>query len=139
MAASLMQQNKVDIVILGADRISADGSVANKIGTYNLAVLAHFHKLPFYVAAPLSTFDLEIFDGKDIPIEIRNSNEVRNVLGKCLITVTDVPCWNPAFDVTPPELINGIITEKGVIYPPYSENIKSIFNQKKYSTKPEGV
>jgi methylthioribose-1-phosphate isomerase len=128
MAASLMQQNKVDMVILGADRIAADGSVANKIGTYNLAVLAHFHQIPFFVAAPLSTFDLEISGGKDIPIEIRNSNEIRDVLGKCLITVPNVPCWNPAFDVTPPELITGIITERGVIYPPYSENIKSIFN-----------
>jgi methylthioribose-1-phosphate isomerase len=139
MAASLMQQKKADMVILGADRITADGSAANKIGTYNLAVLARYHQIPFYVAAPLSTFDLEIRDGKDIPIEIRNSDEVRNVLGKCLITVADVPCWNPAFDVTPPELITGIITEEGIIYPPYSESIQSIFNQKIYSTKSEGV
>lgn len=130
MPASLMQQKKVDMVILGADRIAADGSVANKIGTYNLAVLAHHHRIPFYVAAPLSTFDLNISEGSEIPIETRNSDEIRNIFGKCLITVADVPCWNPAFDVTPPELISGIITEKGIIRPPFSENIRYLFNSK---------
>lgn len=129
MSASLMQQKKVDMVILGADRITADGSVANKIGTYNLAVLAHHHRIPFYVAAPLSTFDLNILDGSQIPIETRNSDEIRNIFGKCLITVADVPCWNPAFDVTPPALITGIITEQGIIRPPFSENIQYMFNQ----------
>jgi methylthioribose-1-phosphate isomerase len=129
MSASLMQQKKVDMVILGADRIAADGSVANKIGTYNLAVLARHHQLPFYVAAPLSTFDLNISDGNKIPIEMRSSDEIRNIFGKCLITVADVPCWNPAFDVTPPELISGIITEQGIIRPPFSENIQHMFNQ----------
>ena len=128
MAAALMQQKKVDMVITGADRIAADGSVANKIGTYSLAALARYHQIPFYAAAPLSTFDLQISDGKDIPIEIRNSDEIRNIRGKCRITVADVPCWNPAFDVTPPELVSGIITEKGVIYPPYPANIKDVFN-----------
>ncbi len=128
MDAALMQQGKVDLIILGSDRIAADGSVANKIGTYSLAVLAKFHNIPFYAAAPLSTFDLSISQGKDIPIEIRDSNEIRNVFNKCPITVPDVPCWNPAFDVTPPDLVTGIITEKGVIYPPFEENIRKIFN-----------
>ncbi len=129
MDAALMQQKKVDLIILGADRIAADGSVANKIGTYSLAVLAKFHNIPFYAAAPLSTFDLSISRGKDIPIEIRDSNEIRNVFNKCPITVPDVPCWNPAFDVTPPELITGLITEKGIVYPPFDENIRKTFNR----------
>ncbi|RMI01709.1 MAG: S-methyl-5-thioribose-1-phosphate isomerase [Calditrichaeota bacterium] len=129
MAASLMQQGKVDLIIVGADRIAADGSVANKIGTYNLAVLARHHNIPFYVAAPLSTFDLSLENGRDIPIEVRDGDEVRRVFQRCLITVPDVPCWNPAFDVTPPELISGIITENGVIFPPYRDNIPQFFNR----------
>ncbi len=127
MGAALMQQKKVDLVILGADRIAADGSVANKIGTYNLAVLAHYHQIPFYVVAPLSTFDRSIASGRDIPIEVRSEEEIRRVMNQCLITVPDAPCWNPAFDVTPPELITGIVTEKGIITPPYPENIESAF------------
>lgn len=129
MAASLMQQGKVDLIIVGADRIAADGSVANKIGTYNLAVLARHHNIPFYVAAPLSTFDLSLENGRDIPIEVRDGDEVRRVFQRCLITVPDVPCWNPAFDVTPPELVSGIITENGVIFPPYRDNIPQFFNR----------
>ncbi len=127
MAAALMQQGKVDLAIVGADRIAADGSVANKIGTYNVALLAKHHGIPFYVAAPLSTFDRSISSGKDIPIETRPEDEVRKVFNQCQITVPDVPCWNPAFDVTPPELVSGIITEKGIVYPPFTESIKRIF------------
>lgn len=127
MGAALMQQKKVDLVILGADRIAADGSVANKIGTYNLAVLAHYHQIPFYVVAPLSTFDRTIANGRSIPIEVRSEEEIRRVMNQCLITVPDAPCWNPAFDVTPPDLVTGIITEKGIITPPYPQNIESAF------------
>ncbi len=127
MAAALMQQGKVDMVIVGADRIAADGSVANKIGTYNVALLTKHHGIPFYVAAPLSTFDRNISSGEEIPIETRPEDEVRKVFDRCLITVPDVPCWNPAFDVTPPELVSGIITEKGILYPPFSQTINNIF------------
>lgn len=127
MGGTLMQQKKVDMVILGADRIAADGSVANKIGTYNLAIMAKYHRIPFYVAAPLSTFDMNITRGEDIPIEYRNKDEIRRVFNKQLITVPDVDCWNPAFDVTPPDLVSAIITEKGLIRPPYTENIKEFF------------
>lgn len=128
MAAALMQKEGVDLIIVGADRIAADGSAANKIGTYNLAVLANFHNIPFYVAAPLSTFDMAISEGKNIPIEERPNDEIRKVFDKTRISVPDVDCWNPAFDVTPPALIAGIITEKGIITSPYRENIKKTFN-----------
>lgn len=126
MAASLMRQQKIDLVIVGADRIAADGSVANKIGTYSLAIVAKHHAVPFYVAAPLSTFDLNIASGSDIPIEVRDENEIRRVFGKALITLPDAKCWNPAFDVTSPELITGIVTERGIIKPPYGPNIRTI-------------
>jgi methylthioribose-1-phosphate isomerase len=124
-AGWLINQHEVDLVLLGADRIAADGSTANKIGTYNLAILANYHKIPFYVAAPFSTVDLSIQTGRSIPIEHRDADEIRKVFGSFPITVADVKCWNPAFDVTPPELIRGIITDEGVIYPPYELNLKS--------------
>jgi methylthioribose-1-phosphate isomerase len=127
MAATLMRRKQVHLVIVGADRIAADGSVANKIGTYSLAVAAKYHGVPFYVAAPLSTFDLAISRGSEIPIEIRDQDEIRRVFNKSLITLPEAQCWNPAFDVTPPELITGIITERGIVRPPYLENIRSIF------------
>ena len=127
MAAALMQQGKVDLVIVGADRIAADGSVANKIGTYNVAVIARHHDCPFYVAAPLSTFDLNLDAGKDIPIEMRNPDEIRKVNNQAWITLPEAVCWNPAFDVTPPELVTGIITEVGIIKAPYRENIAKAF------------
>lgn len=130
MAAWLMNQQMVDLVIVGADRITADGSTANKIGTYNLAILSKYHDIPFYIAAPLSTFDMSLSSGRDIPIEIREENEVRMVFNQYLITVPRVKCWNPAFDVTPPDLISGIITEKGIIRPPYTKNIEKVFNTK---------
>lgn len=124
-AAWLLSQRKVDVIIVGADRIAADGSTANKIGTYSLAILAKYHEIPFYIAAPLSTIDADINEGKEIPIEYRNADEIRKIFSKHPITLPEVNCWNPAFDVTPPELITGIITEKCVIYPPYELNIKN--------------
>lgn len=122
MAGSLMQQGKVDLVIVGADRIAANGDTANKIGTYSLAVLAHAHGIPFYVAAPTSTIDLKVAGGQDIPIEERSPKELREVFGVPTAPV-DVPVYNPAFDVTPAKLITGIITEKGIIASPYSVNL----------------
>jgi len=122
MAGYVMSRRLVDKVFVGADRILATGHVANKIGTLTLAVLAKHYNIPFYVAAPFSTFDLNTRP-EDIPIEERSPKEVTHVAGK-LITVKGVDVMNPAFDITPPELVSGIITEKAVIQPPYDENIK---------------
>lgn len=118
MAGYLFRQKSVDLVLVGADRIAANGDFANKIGTYNLAVLASFHSCPFYVAAPSSTIDLNIDTGEGIPIEMRDPQEVRMVGGN-LVTVEGCPVLNPSFDVTPHQLVSAIITEKGVIKPPY--------------------
>jgi methylthioribose-1-phosphate isomerase len=122
MAGYLMSQGKVDAVIVGADRIACNGDVANKIGTYSLAVLAAAHGLPFYVAAPLSTIDPQIDSGAQIPIEERDPEEVLFVGGR-RICAEGVRVLNPSFDVTPARLVSGIITEKGVLYPPYEESI----------------
>lgn len=118
MAAYLMQLGRVDVVIAGADRIAANGDTANKIGTYMLAVSAKYHGLPFLVAAPTSTIDASISKGSEIPIEEREGDEVRR-WGDNVLTVPDVPVFNPAFDVTPNHLISAIVTEKGVFKPPY--------------------
>lgn len=131
MAATLMQQGKIDKIIAGADRIAANGDSANKIGTYNLAVLAHYHKLPFYIAAPASTFDLNIKTGKYIPIEERDSEEVTTLFFKRPITVKAVKAYCPAFDVTPSDLITALITDRGVIKPPYIKNIKKLISNPK--------
>lgn len=125
MAGFLMQQGKIDLVLVGADRIAANGDTANKIGTYSLAVLAHAHGIPFYIAAPTSTIDLKVPSGQDIPIEERNPNELREVFG-VPTAPADVPVYNPAFDVTPAKLITGIITEKGIVASPYSVNLLKI-------------
>lgn len=125
-SAALMRQGKVDLVIVGADRIAADGSAANKIGTYHAAIAARYHNVPFYVAAPLSTFDMTLASGHEIPIEERNPEEIRNVFGKAMITLPDAACWNPAFDVTPPELITAIITEQGILTAPFTETIRTM-------------
>ncbi|HHY28297.1 MAG TPA: S-methyl-5-thioribose-1-phosphate isomerase [Desulfitobacterium dehalogenans] len=122
MAGFLMQQGKIDLVIVGADRIAANGDTANKIGTYSLAVLAHAHGIPFYVAAPTSTIDLKVPGGQDIPIEERHPKELREVFG-VQVAPMEVPVYNPAFDVTPSKLITGIITEKGIVSSPYSVNL----------------
>ena len=126
MAGYFMQAGKVDLVIVGADRIAANGDVANKIGTYSLAVLAKEHGLPFYVAAPLSTIDRAIATGAQIPIEQRPGDEVR-VIGTQRIAAGNVEVANPAFDVTPAAYIHGIITERGVARPPYTETLPALF------------
>jgi methylthioribose-1-phosphate isomerase len=115
-------------VLVGADRIAANGDTANKIGTYGLAILAKHHSIPFYVAAPWSTFDLELSNGSLIPIEERPADEVRKYAGQ-LVAPEDVPVWNPAFDVTPNNLIDLIITERGVIRPPYSVTLPQMMKQ----------
>jgi methylthioribose-1-phosphate isomerase len=116
-AGSLMRQGKIHLCIVGADRIAANGDVANKIGTYSVAVLAKAHNIPFYVAAPYSTIDLKTKSGADIPIEQRNPSEVTTIHGSHPVAPKDVAVYNPAFDVTPAELITGIITERGVFKP----------------------
>jgi len=116
MAASLMKKGMIDSVFVGSDRVAANGDAANKIGTYNLAVLAAYHKIPFYVVCPLSTFDAALETGRDIPIEERGPDEVRCILGR-MIAPKKVKTYNPAFDVTPSSLIKAIITERGVIKP----------------------
>lgn len=118
MAAWVMQQRLINCVMVGADRIAANGDAANKIGTYNLAVLAKHHKIPFYVVAPTSTFDLSLKSGKEIPIEQRDREEVTRGFGR-QTALDDVSVYNPAFDVTPNELITAIVSEKGIFYPPY--------------------
>jgi len=123
MVGYVMAKNLVNKVIVGADRILLDGHVINKIGTYTIAVLAHKHNIPFYVAAPTSTIDPHTLIDK-VVIEERHPDEVRTVLGRLYVTVKNVPVLNPAFDITPPELVTAIITEKGVIRPPYHKNIK---------------
>lgn len=128
MAAYLMQQRKIDKIFVGADRIAANGDVANKIGTYSVAISANYHKIPFYAVAPFSTFDLSLSSGKQIPIEQRDSSEVRTILGKINIAPKNVKVFNPAFDVTPHELVSAIVTDKGIIYPPYGLNIKRFIN-----------
>lgn len=127
MAGALMKKGEVTLVVVGADRITARGDVANKIGTYSLAILANYHHIPFYVAAPKSTFDLGILSGDDIIIEMRDQREVLNFNGK-RIAPSGVDGWNPAFDVTPGELITAIITERGIINPPFKENILKVIS-----------
>jgi len=117
MAGSLLQSGKIDAVIVGADRIAANGDAANKIGTYSLAVLAKYHSVPFYVAAPSSTFDLSLDSGDAIPIEQRHRDEVANPYGTCIVPI-EADVMNPAFDVTPAALITAIITERGVVERP---------------------
>ncbi len=130
MAATLMAQGKIDCVIAGADRIATNGDTANKIGTYSLAVLCLYHSIPFYVAAPESTFDLKIKNGSDIPIEERSPKEVTELFFKQPIAPSGVKVFNPAFDVTPHNLITAIITDKGIIRPPYKKNIAKILGNK---------
>jgi methylthioribose-1-phosphate isomerase len=125
MAAHFMQRQMVDCVVVGADRITSSGAVANKIGTYNLAVLCRFHEIPLYVAAPYSTVDLNLSNGMDIPIEERDPREVTH-LGDSQVAPDGVPVANPAFDVTPPELVSAIITERGVIRAPYAKGLAEV-------------
>jgi methylthioribose-1-phosphate isomerase len=133
MSGALMRQGKVDLVVVGADRIAANGDTANKIGTYGVAVLAREHRIPFYVAAPLSTVDLGTPDGGSIPIEERSAREVTHV-GGVQLAPEGAHVWNPAFDVTPHELIAAIITERGIFRAPYLESLKRAFDQEVAST-----
>lgn len=126
MAATLMKQARINKVIAGADRIAANGDAANKIGTYSLAVLSRYHKVPFYIAAPASTFDLKIKTGNDIIIEQRDRKEITELFFKHPVAPKGIKVFNPAFDVTPHDLITAIITDKGVIRPPYGKNIRKI-------------
>jgi methylthioribose-1-phosphate isomerase len=125
MAAQVMREGKVQAVVTGADRIAANGDSANKIGTYSLAVLAKHHGIPFYIAAPASTFDLAIESGAEIPIELRDAGEITNGFGR-QTAPDEVEVYNPAFDVTPAELIEAIITEHGLIQPVTTENVRSM-------------
>jgi methylthioribose-1-phosphate isomerase len=127
MAGSLMKGGGVNFVVVGADRIAANGDTANKIGTYSVAVLAREHGIPFYVAAPLSTIDLATPDGSRIPIEERSAKEVTHV-GPTQLAATGSRIWNPAFDVTPNQFISGIITEKGIFRAPYQESLRAAFD-----------
>jgi methylthioribose-1-phosphate isomerase len=124
MAGALFASNPPDIVFVGSDRIAANGDVANKIGTYALAVLAHHHGVPFYVLAPTSTVDLDTPTGADIPIEHRHPDEVRRGFGT-LTAPADSAVWSPAFDVTPADLVAGIVTERGVHRPPYGPALRA--------------
>lgn len=128
MCSYFMKKGMIDMVVVGADRIAANGDTANKIGTYTVAIAANYHKVPFYIAAPLSTIDTNIKTGAEIPIEERSHDEVTHINGKS-ICADGVKIINPGFDVTPHELITGIITEVGILKPDYNESIKKAFNK----------
>src|ERR1700693_2040941 len=125
MAGVMMQQGKIGAIVVGADRIAANGDVANKIGTYTVAVLAKEHGIPFYVAAPLSTIDFACPDGSKIPIEQRNAKEITHIAGKQM-TPDGVSIQNPAFDVTPAKYVAAIITERGIARAPYDESLRRL-------------
>ena len=127
MAASMMRLGQIDLIVVGADRIAANGDVANKVGTYGVAVLAREHGLPFYVAAPLSTIDLMTPDGSAIPIEERPEREVTHV-GASRLTPVGATIRNPAFDVTPAKFVTAIITERGIARPPYQESLAALMD-----------
>jgi methylthioribose-1-phosphate isomerase len=128
MAGAMMQQGKIGAIVVGADRIAANGDVANKIGTYTVAVLAKEHGIPFYVAAPISTVDLDTPDGSKIPIEQRDAREVTHIAGKQMVP-DGVLIENPAFDVTPARYITAIITERGIARAPYEESLSQLARQ----------
>src|SRR2546429_2302711 len=125
MAGAMMKQGKIAAVVVGADRIAANGDVANKIGTYTVAVLAREHDIPFYVAAPFTTIDMDTLDGSRIPIEQRNPREVTHFAGKA-VTPEGVEIENPAFDVTPARFVTAIITERGIVRAPYEEGLRKL-------------
>ncbi|HEY5993481.1 MAG TPA: S-methyl-5-thioribose-1-phosphate isomerase [Gallionellaceae bacterium] len=128
MAGYMMSRGEVDAVVVGTDRVAANGDVANKIGTYMVAVLARRHNIPFYVACPISTIDLTIASGKDIPIEERSADEVKGFRDNHW-AADGVKIRNPSFDVTPAELVTGLITEKGVVLSPDAEKLRALFRQ----------
>jgi methylthioribose-1-phosphate isomerase len=127
MAGMVMSKGWIQAVIVGTDRVAANGDVANKIGTYSVAVLAKAHNIPFYVACPLSTIDLNTPTGEQIPIEERHSDEITQGFGK-RTAPQGIKVFNPAFDITPHEYVTAIITEKGIVYPSYLENLPELFN-----------
>ncbi len=129
MAAHMMQKGMIDAVVVGTDRMASNGDVANKIGTYGVAILARYHKIPFYVAGPTSTIDMDMKDGSGIPIEERKTREVTHIGGKRMAP-EGIDVLNPAFDVTPAKLVNAIITEKGVVTAPYKAGFKKLFAKK---------
>ena len=128
MAAQVMREGKIQAVVTGADRIAANGDAANKIGTYGLAILAKYHSIPFYVAAPSNTFDLKLESGSEIPIEVRGADEITHGFGR-QTGPDEINAYNPAFDVTPAELIAGIVTEKGIISPVNRENVLAVLQR----------
>jgi methylthioribose-1-phosphate isomerase len=125
MSGAMMKQGKIGAIVVGADRIAANGDVANKIGTYTVAILAKEHNIPFYVAAPISTVDLATPDGSKIPIEQRNAREVTHIAGKQM-TPDGVEIENPAFDVTPAKYVTAIVTERGIAKAPYEESLRKL-------------
>ncbi|MDR1167568.1 MAG: S-methyl-5-thioribose-1-phosphate isomerase [Heliobacteriaceae bacterium] len=127
MCSYFMKKGMIDMVVTGADRIAANGDTANKIGTYTVAIAAKYHNIPFYIAAPLSTIDTSIQTGNEIPVEERSREEVTHINGK-IICAPEVNIINPGFDVTPNELITGIITEAGILRPDYNTSIKNVFS-----------
>jgi methylthioribose-1-phosphate isomerase len=124
-AGWLMTEGRVDLALVGADRIAANGDVANKVGTYQVAVLCRRHGLPFYVAAPFSTLDLSLSSGSEIPIEERDADEIVRISGRCLAPPS-ISVFSPAFDVTPAELVTAIVTDRGVCRPPYQESLSRL-------------
>ncbi|SDH47888.1 eIF-2B alpha/beta/delta-related uncharacterized proteins [Halanaerobium congolense] len=128
MAAQIMKEGKIDAVLVGSDRIAANGDAANKIGTLGAAILAKEYGIPMYFLAPTSTIDLETETGEEIEIELRDPEEIRNAFGR-RTAPKEVKAYNPAFDVTPTKYITAIITEKGIIRAPFKENIKKIFDK----------
>ena len=127
MASLAMKQGRVQAVMAGCDRMARNGDAANKIGTSSLAVLAKHYGIPFYILLPSSTIDMACATGADIPIELRDGEEIRSLWYEKPMAPAEVKCWNPAFDVTDHELITGIVTEKGVLYPPYKEKLEELF------------
>jgi methylthioribose-1-phosphate isomerase len=136
MAATVMARGLIKAVFVGADRITANGDCANKIGTYNLAVLAQYHRVPFYVVAPLSSFDPALASGDQIPIEQRSPEEVTSIRGH-RIAPPGCTAYNPAFDVTPARLVTAIITEKGIIKPPFKRSIRKLFSASQKTPRQE--
>jgi len=128
-AAVLMKERKIDAIIVGADRITMNGDAANKVGTYALAVLAKYHGIPLYVAAPVSTIDFQMKTGKDIPIEERDGREVLEIFGK-RTSPEGMAVYSPAFDVTPNDLITAIVTDHGILHPPWSDALKNLQSQR---------
>lgn len=132
MAGYFMRKGDINKVVVGADRIASNGDVVNKIGTYSIAILAMEHNIPFYVAAPVSSLDMSVSSGDDVPIEERDSNEITHFSGK-RIAPDGIKVINPAFDITPNRLIDAIITEKGIVKSPYDKNLKKIVSSKNMS------